>query len=66
MELKNFYKNKTGYIKTDNERCPICFENFTRGEEYNILNCIHVFHKHCLDLWLDNAQNCPMCRRIIK
>ena len=44
--------------------CPICFESVN---EFNITttNCNHSFHKKCLDIWLEENFDCPMCRKLI-
>ena len=45
------------------ESCSICLEDFKTGDEIKKLNCTHVFHKECLEPWLNNNnRNCPMCR----
>ncbi|KAF5811974.1 putative transcription factor C2H2 family [Helianthus annuus] len=31
-----------------------------------IVNCKHVFHRECLDKWVDVGQvNCPLCRSVL-
>ena len=44
--------------------CPICFEN---ANESNITttNCGHRFHTKCIDTWLEENYDCPMCRKLI-
>jgi hypothetical protein len=47
---------------TDNkELCSICLEHIT----YPIisLKCKHVFHEHCIVLWINEDRSCPVCRR---
>ena len=45
------------------ESCSICLEDFKTGDNIKKLNCTHIFHKECLEPWLnDNNRNCPMCR----
>ncbi|GMI74070.1 brassinosteroid-responsive RING-H2 [Hibiscus trionum] len=46
------------------ENCAVCLHEFGGGEEIGWLkNCWHVFHKACLDRWMDHDQNtCPLCR----
>ncbi|XP_051115277.1 probable E3 ubiquitin-protein ligase XERICO [Andrographis paniculata] len=45
------------------EECPICLTEFEANMEVNRLACSHVFHKVCLEKWLNywNA-TCPLCR----
>jgi len=45
--------------------CSICLEEFKYDEELKKLKCAHIFHKECLEPWLDNNNKCPICRAII-
>jgi E3 ubiquitin-protein ligase DOA10 len=54
-------------IKPD-ETCAICLIDFNKGG--HVLKppeCVHLFHKECLVLWLDTSSEikCPMCRKKI-
>ncbi|CAN6675546.1 unnamed protein product [Malus baccata var. baccata] len=43
--------------------CVVCLCTFRDGEQVRMLQCRHVFHKHCFDSWLNNLNfNCPLCR----
>ncbi|KAK1261706.1 E3 ubiquitin-protein ligase RHA2A [Acorus gramineus] len=46
------------------ESCAVCLYEFEGGEEVRRLtNCRHIFHKGCLDRWMDHDQRtCPLCR----
>ncbi|CAL5383040.1 unnamed protein product [Camellia sinensis] len=46
------------------ERCAVCLYEFEVGEEIRCLtNCKHIFHRGCVDRWMDCDQNtCPLCR----
>ncbi|KAK2978498.1 hypothetical protein RJ640_006197 [Escallonia rubra] len=46
------------------ERCAVCLYEFECGEEIRWLsNCKHIFHRSCLDRWMDHDQKtCPLCR----
>ena len=44
------------------DSCSICLEDFKTGDNIKKLNCTHIFHKECLEPWLNNNSNCPMCR----
>ena len=42
--------------------CTICLFNYTE-ETKKTLKCNHIFHKECLDKWLQtNNKSCPLCR----
>ena len=46
--------------------CSICQEiiNFC-DEEISVLKCGHLFHKSCLQQWLDTRMTCPECRHSV-
>ena len=47
--------------------CLICQEdiNFCH-QEISVLNCGHLFHKKCLQQWLDTNSTCPECKYAVK
>lgn len=45
--------------------CSVCLEEFKDDDILVKLNCNHIFHKECLEPWLNNNTNCPMCRQNI-
>jgi hypothetical protein len=57
------------YNNSDNsdnkESCSICIEEFKNDTDNKIilkLKCEHLFHKECLDPWLNTNKSCPLCR----
>ncbi|KAL7258992.1 hypothetical protein ACSBR1_004987 [Camellia fascicularis] len=46
------------------ESCAVCLYELEVGEEVRWLaNCKHIFHRRCLDRWMDHDQKtCPLCR----
>ncbi|XP_060971128.1 RING-H2 finger protein ATL79-like [Cannabis sativa] len=44
--------------------CIVCMNEIEGKEEVRVpINCCHVFHKECLDAWVDQGQpSCPLCR----
>ncbi|KAK9284725.1 hypothetical protein L1049_023902 [Liquidambar formosana] len=43
--------------------CSVCLSGFEPESEINRLACGHVFHKVCLEKWLDYWNiTCPLCR----
>ncbi|XP_050386844.1 probable E3 ubiquitin-protein ligase RHA4A [Argentina anserina] len=50
--------------KTHISSCIMCMNSIEgRDEIRELCNCQHVFHKECLDAWIDQAQlTCPLCR----
>lgn len=46
------------------QECPICYEAWT--DECVIIDpCSHVFHRNCLERWLEASGQCPYCRAVI-
>ncbi|PON97153.1 43kDa postsynaptic protein [Trema orientale] len=54
------------------DTCAVCLSHLSRSDEVRELrNCRHVFHRECLDRWLDHdhhhhqdphRKSCPLCR----
>ncbi|KAH7519367.1 hypothetical protein FEM48_Zijuj08G0028500 [Ziziphus jujuba var. spinosa] len=50
------------------ETCAVCLNQLgMRDEVRELRNCCHVFHRECLDRWLDHDHDhhhktCPLCR----
>ncbi|KAK7385490.1 hypothetical protein VNO78_31212 [Psophocarpus tetragonolobus] len=43
--------------------CSVCLTQFEPDSEINRLSCGHLFHKVCLEKWLDYWNiTCPLCR----
>ncbi|OMO77315.1 Zinc finger, RING-type [Corchorus capsularis] len=56
--VKEFRRQKYGL------ECAICLGEFSDEDMLRLLTiCCHVFHKDCVDLWLDTHKTCPVCRR---
>ncbi|KAM7270797.1 hypothetical protein ACFE04_030011 [Oxalis oulophora] len=50
-------------INNDDDDCVVCMCRLRDGDLVRRLDCRHVFHKHCLDGWLDSMKlTCPLCR----
>ena len=45
--------------------CPICLEPFKLRQHAKQLPCQHMFHKKCIDKWLNRSHLCPCCRNDI-
>ena len=50
--------NSIGY-----DECPICLDDLPSNGENKKLICGHVFHKNCINRWLDVSSICPLCRK---
>jgi len=51
------------YELPNREECPICIDNdnFTYKSWIRIKKCSHYFHRHCINLWLEQKTTCPVC-----
>ena len=55
------YKVKLGC--EEGEECAVCLCKIEAGEEIRELRCDHLFHRVCLDRWLQYKRaTCPLCR----
>jgi E3 ubiquitin-protein ligase RNF115/126 len=43
--------------------CSICMEPVDLGTEVTVLPCKHWFHYQCIEMWLNQHNTCPHCRR---
>ncbi|KAK9875069.1 hypothetical protein WA026_005868 [Henosepilachna vigintioctopunctata] len=58
----NRQRKKKAERKEDN--CSICFESLLEGVIIATV-CEHQFHYKCLSGWLQENENCPICRKTI-
>lgn len=52
--------------ETDDEDplCAVCLEEFETGQQVRRLACSHLYHRSCIDPWLQSSSNsCPLCKR---
>ncbi|KAF5795315.1 putative transcription factor C2H2 family [Helianthus annuus] len=42
--------------------CAICLQEFEVGETCVALECNHGYHQECIEKWLQQKNNCPICR----
>ncbi|XP_043091379.1 RING finger protein 150a isoform X2 [Puntigrus tetrazona] len=48
--------------ESDFDNCAVCIEDYKPNDVVRILPCRHVFHKNCVDPWLQDHRTCPMCK----
>lgn len=46
--------------------CSICLDNNNENMILRKLVCNHIFHINCIEKWLSENTNCPMCRYELK
>ena len=50
-----------GQTHDTNFSCPICTDDFVKGQDLRVLPCNHKFHPDCIDPWLVNVSGtCPL------
>ena len=56
--------SEIGKSITDGVICIVCMNGIEGSQEIRVpFNCCHVFHRDCLDAWVDQGQaTCPLCR----
>jgi len=50
----------------DQTNCPVCLNDFAKGDSLKSLPCVHFYHKDCIDSWLLVGHTCPLCKLIIE
>ena len=55
--------DKTKHYST--AKCMICLEGFEDKCELRRLDCLHIFHKDCIDNWLKEHGNCPIDKFLV-
>ncbi|XP_057985263.1 probable E3 ubiquitin-protein ligase RHG1A [Hevea brasiliensis] len=62
MKRQKYEANVVGSPLED-EKCCICQENYADGEDLGKLDCGHYFHFDCIKQWLNQKNNCPICKK---
>ena len=47
---------------SDAKSCCICLEPCLQETNRQVLSCWHAFHPRCLEKWLEEKADCPICR----
>ena len=63
---RNIQKNADNNYNSESELpgidCVICFDPIKSTKFTKCVQCIGVFHSHCLKMWLKFNKTCPYCR----
>ncbi|KAG9399337.1 hypothetical protein AC1031_011679 [Aphanomyces cochlioides] len=43
-------------------KCSICLEELSVGSQARMVPCFHRFHPACIDPWLKDKAECPICK----
>ena len=52
-------------IEPPKGECIICLDYYDNELECCSLKCEHTFHTKCIEVWFDEKQSCPLCRKSI-
>lgn len=44
------------------QTCSICLEQYQVGDNVRTIPCFHTFHVGCIDPWLGQRAECPICK----
>ncbi|XP_030473748.2 uncharacterized RING finger protein P4H10.07-like [Syzygium oleosum] len=67
LERQHGLGHGVGEGESKNGWCAVCLSCIEEKDEVRELsNCSHVFHRECLDRWVDHNQvTCPLCRSLL-
>jgi hypothetical protein len=51
---------------TSDRSCAVCLSDFEDGDLLRRLPCNHSFHIGCIDKWLMQNRECPLCRHDVE
>ncbi|KAK7274366.1 hypothetical protein RIF29_15451 [Crotalaria pallida] len=62
LPVAKFSDNNNGAAVSSG--CAVCLYEFSDEDEIRCMrNCKHIFHRWCVDRWIDHEQKtCPLCR----
>ena len=61
--LKRLNSSSNLQISKDIDFCSICQDTIDKDVIVRKMICGHKFHQECVDKWLENNANCPICRK---
>ena len=44
------------------EKCVICYDDYSNINIITILSCNHKYHKECIKKWIKIKLECPLCK----
>lgn len=67
LTIKQLYKKTDLMICKKNDIfCVICQDDCKRDKDIlRVLECQHHFHVKCIDWWLSDNINCPICKKML-
>ena len=52
-------------INDVNKVCPICMDEITEGDKYDVPECCHICCTECMAYWLHSNSYCTVCKKNI-
>ena len=49
-------------IKSQVKTCIICFDTILKKIDLTYIKCGHYYHKACIEKWVLNSSQCPICK----
>lgn len=49
-------------LKNDVPECTICLDEMSE-DDVRLKPCKHQFHRKCIQTWLNQSNECPVCRK---
>lgn len=46
----------------ESQTCSVCLDSYREGETVRTIPCFHTFHNKCIDPWLAEKAECPICK----
>ena len=65
-KLPEYIINDVSKLPKNKNECTICIEEFKNGDCLITLPCLHLYHKECIENWLNEELNCPVCKFDLK
>lgn len=59
FELRTRMYNEEVMATEKEDECAICLEEIIQGQTFARLECLCIYHKPCIDLWLNKKKWCP-------
>jgi len=67
-DKSKYYQTTTKSPEIDT-KCSICNDNDNNDNDNNdtiqIIECLHEFHKKCIDEWFKTKKQCPLCLKYL-
>ena len=62
-KLKKLLYRRISFIPYHTDKDNICSICYANEEDFVQLSCHHIFHRKCIETWVDRQRTCPLCRR---